>query len=61
MNDKRCELCRAINQPLYKDYIKLKNIDKNNFQLLCKDCFLGKLYNKDETDWREYAVRNAKV
>lgn len=57
INGRKCLLCFRENVELHVDHIKPRSkypeleLDPNNFQVLCKDCNLGKS-NKDETDFR---------
>lgn len=55
-----CQCCGSrpsLGKPLHVDHIKPRSkypeleLDKDNLQVLCLDCNLGKS-NKDQTDWR---------
>jgi len=60
-----CECCEATakssGRPLHVDHIKPRSIflhlelDRNNLQVLCHDCNMGKS-NKDDTDWRGHGA-----
>lgn len=53
----RCLLCLAENVQLHVDHIKPRSkfpalqLDRNNLQVLCRDCNLGKS-NRFQDDWR---------
>ena len=54
---RKCEACGSQKQPMHVDHIKPRSkyteleLVKNNLQVLCADCNLGKS-NKFEDDWR---------
>ena len=60
---RKCMSCFSVNSQLHVDHIKpisiypLLKTDKNNLQILCKECNLGKS-NKWTTDLRANALKN---